>query len=118
MDVTADDVKAIFAEVRARAPIVGRVSDRDLNHLVTTVIRETNTSLKGIEARIAEAGSMPADVATILLLYGSLYAVLSDMPRTENRRTLLDAGEAVGKLIRTKYAEKIGETLKNREGGN
>jgi hypothetical protein len=118
MNLTGEEAKALVDEARARAGILKQLTDKQLGHLLHQAIKETGVTLGGIEDRIGESGSMPGDVATILLHYGAVVAVLEDLPEGDERRQLIAAGRATGRLVAKKYGEKIEEELKEKKGDN
>lgn len=118
MDLTGQEAKQLAAAARARSGLLRRLSDKQLAPLIHGVIAEVGATLKGIEHRLTEAGSMPGDIAGVLMLYGAVVAIIEDMPANTDRPELVAAGREVGVVMRKKYADKIGDELSKKTGEN
>lgn len=109
------EAQDLIAEIRKVVPGFHDLSDKQLVTLIGHALRETTITLKAIEDRIEEAGVMPGDVAGILLHYGAVTEVLDGLPPTSEQRRLIIAGREIGKVIGSKYGQKIREQLEEQK---
>jgi hypothetical protein len=117
MAFTAADVESLIGKVRGICRAFRQLPDKLVEHAVGTVVKETMTTIKSIEDRIEEAGCIPGDVATTLLHYGAVAAIIEDLPIEDDRRELVTAGREIGKAVAEKLGEKSRGELERRGRG-
>lgn len=111
MSVSKEEAQALVDEVLSACPALSAAGREKARQLVGLVITETTSTIRGIEKRIEEAGTIPPEITMTLMHYGALLGIVKDLPPGNERRALVEAGERVGAFIARKYGEKIKETL-------
>lgn len=114
MPFTAADVEQLVAKVRETVRAFRQMPEKLVQHATGQVVTETTTTVKSIEDRIEEAGCIPGDVATVLMHYGAVVAIIEDLPVADDRRELVTAGREIGKAVAEKLGEKIRTVLEDK----
>lgn len=113
MKLSAEEARVACAEVAAACPELAAL---DLSGLVLRALQAAGGTLKGIEVQVDQAGRQTEETILAIMQVGAMARVLGDLPEGDDRRKLLAAGDAVGRLLARKWGEKIQEELQRRMG--
>lgn len=104
----------MLEEATRVCPDLVRLGAREV---VGSLVAATGQGLGDLETMISEAGGIGPEVAGVFMGYGALAEVLGQMPETDDRRKLFEAGRVVGKVVAQKFSELIREKLSQLMGG-
>lgn len=111
MKLDPEEAIQLTAEIRELVPGFEELEDKTLVALIGGSLVEITKMARDVEHRIEEAGVVPADLASVLMIYGGFTQVAEELPDGTWQRQLIAAGRAIGKLIARKFGEKIREQL-------
>lgn len=86
----------------------------NMNDLVQAVIQGSSQNLDALEKAIAERSEIDGETAAGFMGIGAMAEVAEDL--VGERAELVRAGRAVGRMMRTKFAEVIAEKIAAKKG--
>lgn len=113
--VAEEEVKAVMDECAKVCAVVRALPPKARQFMIDHVFSETMTTIRAVEDRIEEAGVIPGDVAGVFMLWGAVAAIIEDLPATDDRRELVNAGREIGKFVASKFGEKIRGALQSQQ---